>query len=305
MTEAEIKARIELAEVTRAAAKACRAVARRIAAIDRHIEECGPFERVRQTGELLRGAVHIRKGTRTARVTDWYADPPAEVSIPVDPARDRFANAEKYFKRARKLERAIPHDRTHRAEAAALLGRMEATARELAEGTLEAAAAAKRLKAAGFGRFLPECNRPVEEKPDNERLRKFTSSDGLTIYVGRNAEENDYVTFRVGSGLDPWLHVTGFHGSHVVVKVPKSTECPRRTIEEAAALAVYYSKARGNFKQEVTWGRACDVRKAARRKAGLVTVANPKYIRTDPKALDRVMGSRTDKEGAEPDDGGR
>lgn len=270
-------------------------IARRRTRIEEQLAAGREHETVRRLGELLKAAEGFTKGMTEVTVTDWYATPPQPVTIPVDPALDRFANAEHYFKQARKRERSIPHQQKRLQKTLDLLHKVEKIERDLDAETPDVEAAAAQLIGLGFARFFPEENRPVEEQDETERLRTFTSSEGFTIHVGRSAEENDYLTFRVGRGKDMWLHVSGFHGSHVIIKLPKGQECPRRTLREAAALAIHYSKARGNFRQEVTCGPVCNVRKAARRQPGKVTIANPKYVKSDKKALEDVM-----KEGLEP-----
>jgi len=75
--------------------------------------------------------------------------------------------------------------------------------------------------------------------------RRFVSPDGMTVLVGRTAEDNDLLTFHLGAPRDGWLHVAGESGSHVVVRNPDGLpRLPRETLRFAAALAARYSKAR-------------------------------------------------------------
>ena len=74
--------------------------------------------------------------------------------------------------------------------------------------------------------------------------RRFVSPDGLTVLVGRTAEDNDVLSLKLGAPRDFWLHVAGESGSHVVVRNPEGLERPpRETARFAAALAAGYSKA--------------------------------------------------------------
>ena len=75
----------------------------------------------------------------------------------------------------------------------------------------------------------------------------YISSDGYDIYVGKNNYQNDDLTFRFASGGDWWFHAKGIPGSHVVVKT-KGAELPDATFEDAARLAAYYSRGRGQRK---------------------------------------------------------
>src|SRR6185369_10556377 len=84
------------------------------------------------------------------------------------------------------------------------------------------------------------------EPPRVEGVRIVTSSDGLEILVGRTARDNDRLTFRLAGPEDFWLHADGVPGAHVVVRNPaRAKRLPERTLREAAALAAWYSDARG------------------------------------------------------------
>jgi predicted ribosome quality control (RQC) complex YloA/Tae2 family protein len=107
--------------------------------------------------------------------------------------------------------------------------------------------------------------------------------DGFEVLVGRGDDDNDHLTFDVAKPHDLWLHVGGgTPGSHVVVKNPSKAEIPRAVLEAAAALAAWYSKARGAPKVEVHYCRASDVKKPRGAAPGLVQLARHKSIRVIP-----------------------
>lgn len=72
--------------------------------------------------------------------------------------------------------------------------------------------------------------------------RRYRSADGLTILVGRNNLQNDYLTLRLAAKDDLWLHVQKMPGSHVIVRTERQ-EVPERTLLEAAGLAAWFSRA--------------------------------------------------------------
>ena len=108
----------------------------------------------------------------------------------------------------------------------------------------------------------------------NEARRPYRAyvRDGWTILIGRGARDNDALTFEVAEADDLWLHVAGWSGSHVVVRVPSGAgDPPRSIVEEAARFAAWHSKARGaRGKVEVHVCRAGDVRKPRGMAAGKV-----------------------------------
>ena len=97
----------------------------------------------------------------------------------------------------------------------------------------------------------------------------FLSTDGFHIYVGKNNLQNDELTFQFANGNDWWFHAKNIPGSHVILK-SEGKEVPDRAFEEAAKLAAYYSKARGNDKVEVDYIEKKHVKKPSGAKPGFV-----------------------------------
>ena len=103
--------------------------------------------------------------------------------------------------------------------------------------------------------------------------RRFVSSDGFVVLVGRTAGDNDIVTFKLGAPQDFWLHVSGESGSHVIVRNPEGVDrLPRETLRFAAALAAGYSKARNAGRVAVHVAHCRDVRKPRGVAPGTVTL---------------------------------
>lgn len=103
---------------------------------------------------------------------------------------------------------------------------------------------------------------------------------GFEILVGKGAHDNDVLTFDIAEPNDLWLHVSGWSGSHVVVRTPDGIEPPRDVVRHAAALAAWYSKARGaKGKIEVHVCRAGDVRKPRRSPPGKVELTRWEAIK--------------------------
>jgi len=60
--------------------------------------------------------------------------------------------------------------------------------------------------------------------------KAFISSDGMEILAGNKDRDNDYLTLKVASAQDFWLHVADNSGAHVIVRnenkvkrLPKNT----------------------------------------------------------------------------------
>jgi predicted ribosome quality control (RQC) complex YloA/Tae2 family protein len=113
--------------------------------------------------------------------------------------------------------------------------------------------------------------------------RRFLSPDGWVVLVGRTAEDNDILTFRLGAPQDFWLHVSGESGSHVIVRNPERLDrLPRETLHFAAALAARHSKARKAGTVTVHITTCAEVSKPRGLPAGKVTLRHFRSIRTKP-----------------------
>jgi predicted ribosome quality control (RQC) complex YloA/Tae2 family protein len=117
----------------------------------------------------------------------------------------------------------------------------------------------------------------------------------LAIYVGRNARENDELTFGLAKSDDLWLHARGTPGSHVVVRLGKGAEPPVETLRDAATLALLYSDLKKSGKGEVVYTRRKWVKKAKGQVPGAVTITQEKslHVSLEKNRLDALKARST------------
>jgi predicted ribosome quality control (RQC) complex YloA/Tae2 family protein len=119
-------------------------------------------------------------------------------------------------------------------------------------------------------------------KPRLEGVRMVRGSEE-TILVGKGGRHNDRLTFRLASPEDFWFHAMGVPGAHVVVRNPDRRPRPSRTVlEEAAAVAAWYSDAREQAGVEVQWTRRKYVRRIRGAAPGKVILKRFETIRVRP-----------------------
>lgn len=106
---------------------------------------------------------------------------------------------------------------------------------------------------------------------------------GYEVLVGKASRDNDELTFRVAKGPDIWMHVGGeTPGSHLVIRLDGKPDPPTDVLEGAAAIAAWYSKARGAPFAKVDWCRRSDVSKPKGAPAGMVELKRHKTIKVKP-----------------------
>ena len=102
-------------------------------------------------------------------------------------------------------------------------------------------------------------------------VQAFVSSDGIVILRGRDAGGNRAL-LRLADPYDLWMHVEGGPGAHVLVRRGQGREIPRRSLHEAANLALMKSWRRGSAGAGVICAQARHVRPVKGGKPGSVRV---------------------------------
>jgi predicted ribosome quality control (RQC) complex YloA/Tae2 family protein len=254
--------------------------------LERDVENLPDPELCRQRGEALKAALHeVPRGASEIRLTTWTADGAQEILVPLDPKRDARDNMERWFHRARRSERATEHMAARLVDARARLAQIEVERERLM--AIE--------DAAEFGPEPETKSGQVRSAPSGSSgPPHFTSSDGYELIVGRSAQENEVVTFRLARGRDTWLHVRDRPGAHVVIRTPTGRPPPLDTLLDAAILAVHHSSVRGASGVDVAYTLRKHVRALKGAPRGTVSVAGERTLRVDPDAerLERLYGTK-------------
>lgn len=120
--------------------------------------------------------------------------------------------------------------------------------------------------------------------PQRPPYKRYLSSDGFEILVGKNARDNDVLTFKIAGPHDFWFHVAATSGSHVVVVNPDHLDrLPRNTLKEAAELAALHSKSRDGGMVAVHYIQRDFVRKERGAPAGQVILQRKQTINVSPQ----------------------
>ncbi len=253
------------------------------------LEKHGDPDIWKRYGDLLLANVHnsVREGD-VIRVIDYFDEKTPTIEIIGEGNRSLNEIAENYFRRYRKARNGK----------LVIAERIEITESAIEKDTellAHVEAAVERGDANFLARVTEPKRKPTEvtrkKKKDVEfnGARKFVSSDGFEILVGKRAADNDFLTFRVARSLDTWMHAADFSGSHVVVRNPNRKEVPQLTLHEAARLAAFYSDARKLDKAAVNYTQKKFVNKPKRSAPGLVSLSSFRtlYVETTiPAGMD-------------------
>ena len=269
--------------------KSIKKLHRRIEAWHEDLGKAEKYKAYARYGELIKANLGtIRKGQTDVTVVDYFDETLPNLTIPLDPTKSAQGNMDDYFRKHRK----------HLTTARELRPRIE-------EGQKELEILRQEMTTIEQGTWQPPdkphltmrirtrsrtAGRKDGQEPRQGPFRRFISADGLAIYVGKNARENDELTFGLAKSEDLWLHARGTPGSHVVVRLEKGTDPPPETIRDAATLALLYSDLKKSGKGDVIYTKRKWVKKAKGQAPGAVTVTQEKslHVSLEKKRLDAL-----------------
>jgi NFACT N-terminal and middle domains/NFACT protein RNA binding domain len=307
-------------ELERELKAAERSLARRFEAQGGDLERARAQQSARRRGEiLLAHYLEIPRGASRVRLPDPFADSPeASVEIDLDPKLTTHENAARLFQQAKKGERGQMLVETRLTRTRSSLADLERLRRELPglkpRDTLERLSSfleAARLKPMARGdaqkirlgrqtRGAPRALRPGHRSPgarESIRPRTLVTSDGWEVWIGRNNAENDLITHRLSNPHDLWFHVVGVPGSHVILRRPSRNAIPKpRTLEEAASIAAYFSKARKLTRVPVIYTERKFVSKPRRSKPGLALCTRERELLVRPRLPKANAGDANERE---------
>lgn len=115
-----------------------------------------------------------------------------------------------------------------------------------------------------------------------ERWREYRLAGGWTVLAGRTDADNDYLSIKVARPRDWWFHAHGVAGSHVLLRAREDVEPDRATLEAAAAIAAWHSKARKGGIVPVVCAAAVHVSKPRGADPGSVSVRRERILKVRP-----------------------
>ena len=254
-------------------------IQRKLDALHRSERDESERERLRMSGELLLAYQYqiVPKQTTFSAQYD-YDQPPLDIKL--DPTLSALDNAKRYFSEYEHAKRAMAEIpgliRTAQIELD-YLDQMRSDL-TLAANWPEMGEVQDALEKGGYWHGP----KPSRAKGTKSAPIRVMTDDGTLIWVGRNARQNEDVTFTKGRPEDLWMHARGVPGAHVIVKSAGRAVKPA-DLQRAASLAAYYSASRseGHVLVDVTERR--HVHKIKGGKPGMVTYRGESPIDATPR----------------------
>lgn len=244
----------------------------------------GDPEEHKKAGDLLLAnvATAVRDGNKI-RLTDYYADGAPQIEIEVDENTSLQDEATRRFRLYTKAKHAREELAGRLVNVDRELAQLETRARKLDQIIQDRdATALENFDKTPAPAIKTRPHQPAANKSISG-VRRYLSTDGYEILVGRTARDNDTLTFRIANPNDLWMHAGDYPGSHVVVRNPTRKEIPHRTIIEAAQLAGKFSQASEDAKVVIHYTERKFLSKPKGAAPGLVRLSRFRSITVAPK----------------------
>lgn len=262
-------------------------IAKRIVNQKEELTECANKDIWKLYGDLISSNIYrLEKGQKTAVLENFYDENCPQISINLDVRKTPSQNAQHYYNEYRKAvtaEKKLDEQiKLGEEELAYIDSVFDSLTR--AESETEVIELRLELMEQGYIRSRLKGKPPKPQQPI-----EYISSDGYTIFAGRNNKQNDKLTTKTAEKNDIWCHTQNITGSHVIV-VTDGEIPPDRTIEEACIIASYNSKARESAQVPVDYCLARYVKKPNGAKPGMVIFTNNKtaYVSPDKDLVDKL-----------------
>ncbi len=252
-------------------------------------------------GEFVTANLYrIPAGAGEVIVEDYYQPDSSALTIPLDPTLTANENAQRYYHLYNKAKATIQKTEPLKTGTLLELNYLESllVSIEQAINPVELDDIYAELVEQEYvaGKLITKKGLRSKKvtKLESPKPRTFLSSEGRIILVGKNNRQNDWLTLRRGKPTDLWLHVKNTPGAHVLVPLSEAEEFPDdNTLEQAAALAIYYSQARGSSLVPVDYTHVKHIKKPYGAKPGMVIYEKNWTLYLTPKQniLENLLSS--------------
>ncbi|MBQ7921789.1 MAG: NFACT family protein [Clostridia bacterium] len=243
-------------------------------------------------GDLITANIYrLNRGMEKAVLENYWSENCETVEIPLDKRLTPSQNAQAYYKKYNKSKAAKIHLTEQLQKAEEELAYIYTVLDSLTRAETEREMMEIRDELYHSG-YASKMKNYTEKKKQAPLIQRYETSEGYTVYCGRNNIANDHLTSHLADRNDWWFHVKNQPGSHVVLVCKDGEDEPTETaFTEAAMIAAYNSKAADGVMVPVDYLKVRQVKKPAGAKPGFVVYYTnwTAYVTPDAEKVKAMM----------------
>ncbi|UTH00987.1 NFACT family protein [Macrococcoides canis] len=265
---------------------------KKLAKLVDELEQTKQMDEMNLYGELITSNMYqLKQGMDEFTTTNYYNE--ETVTIPLNPRKSPAENAQYYYKQYNRLKTRKAHAAEQIKATQDEIAYIETIQMQLDHISVDDIDDIRTELAEQ--NLIKKKHKTKQSKKQQSSIDHYLSRDGQEIVVGRNNLQNEYITHKLGRNNYLWFHTKDIPGSHVVILDNKPTD---GTIEDAAMLAGYFSKAQGSSKIPVDYTEIKHVHKPSGAKPGFVTYTDQTTVMITPEEgyIEKLRNSYLNKE---------
>ena len=248
--------------------------------------ECAKMDDYKLYGELITANLYkLNQQHNEESITlENYYNNNLPITIQLDTSISPSQNAEKYYKKYKKLQNALSISEKQKELIQNELSYLDSLIYEITNTSKLDELIEINDEIKDYLNVNTQSASTTNSKEKAAHLPAEYLIDGFTVYVGKNNKQNDFLTCKMAKPYYLWFHAKDIHGSHVVLKLDKNiTKLPDATIYKCACIAAYYSKAKMSQNVPVDYTFIKYVKKPNKANPGMVIYTDNKTLYVNPK----------------------
>ncbi|HCD18517.1 NFACT family protein [Macrococcoides caseolyticum] len=265
---------------------------KKLAKLVDELEQTKQMDEMNLYGELITSNMYqLKQGMDEFITKNYYNE--ETVTIPLNPRKSPAENAQYYYKQYNRLKTRKAHAAEQIKATQDEIAYIETIQMQLDHISVDDIDDIRTELAEQ--NFIKKKHKTKQSKKQQSSIDYYLSRDGQEIVVGRNNLQNEYITHKLGRNNYLWFHTKDIPGSHVVILDSNPTD---GTVEDAAMLAGYFSKAQGSSKIPVDYTEIKHVHKPSGAKPGFVTYTDQSTVMVTPEEdyVEHLRNSYLNKE---------
>ena len=247
------------------------------------LEDTNKMDTYKLYGDLLMINAHLQvQYEPSIELQNLLSDEGEMLTIPLKPNLTIVENAQWYYKLYTKLKNRMVSGKYQLNASTTKLEYLKSILYSISLATTRESLEEIRKECMDAG-IIKKSKKPLSYKLGKSNYIHLTIDEG-EIFIGRNNQQNEYLTHRFAKPTDIWFHTQDIQGSHLILRL--NVEPDDMILSKVAQYAAYFSKARETSKVPVDYTYIKNIKKPPGSPLGFVIFNTHQTMIVEPKKPD-------------------
>lgn len=247
------------------------------------LEDTNKMDTYKLYGDLLMINAHLQvQYEPSIELQNLLSDEGEMLTIPLKPNLTIVENAQWYYKLYTKLKNRMISGEYQLNASTTKLEYLKSILYSISLATTRESLEEIRKECMDAG-IIKKSKKPLSYKLGKSNYIHLTIDEG-EMFIGRNNQQNEYLTHRFAKPTDIWFHTQDIQGSHLILRL--NVEPDDMILSKVAQYAAYFSKARETSKVPVDYTYIKNIKKPPGAPLGFVIFNTHQTMIVEPKKPD-------------------